>query len=242
MKMDIFSPRKQHFRSEKFLKSSLSRYPSDLDRCPWSIEALHELQERPRNLDESLNFLFGCVETLVVRLALAELVLWFGTIPMATSDWNKRKRMTHLSVRSVEEITHATSYNMDMTTVGDPFLSVLRQFFNVGKLYHDFGLPCLQRFATHPHLGDVGLGDEHCVALPFLESGSKLFRFFSRSSKAFCKVDFVALPALIQSAFFERALSSSRETRGVEGFVFFGVVFVLIGTECASAFMASLAS
>ena len=34
-------------------------------------------------------------------------------------------------------------------------LDVLRQFFNVGKLFHDLGLPHLQRLATPPHLDDV---------------------------------------------------------------------------------------
>ena len=64
-------------------------------------------------------------------------------------------------------------------------LSVLRQFFNVGKLFHDLGLSCLQRLATPPHLADVGRGDEPCVALPFLDSGVKLFHCFFEIVESF---------------------------------------------------------
>ena len=115
-------------------------------------------------------------------------------------------------------------------------MNVLRQFFNVGKPFHDLGLPCLQDLATPLHLGDVGLEDEHCDALPFLDSVFKLFH---------CFFGFVAFAALIQSAFFEgdlSALSSSREARGVEERDVFDFVFVLIGMACASALMAPFAS
>ena len=64
-----------------------------------------------------------------------------------------------------------------MTTVGAPFECPL-SIFNACKLFHDLGLPCLQRLATLPHLGDVGLGDEHCPALPFPDSSFKLFHCF----------------------------------------------------------------
>ena len=109
-KIDIFCLEKQHFRSEKFLECSLSRYPSDLDRCTWSIEALHELLEsRPGALQEILKFLFGGVDGLLVRLLL--------------SDWNKQAEAHDTShVRDLwTKITHATCYTMDTTTVGDPF-------------------------------------------------------------------------------------------------------------------------
>ena len=120
MKIDIFCLKKQHFRSEKFLKCSLSRYPSDLDRCTWSIEALHELLEsRPGTLQELLKFLFGGVDGLLVRFALTELVLWVPK-PRAIGT-SKRKRMTHLMSEICTKITHATCYTIDTTTVGDPF-------------------------------------------------------------------------------------------------------------------------
>ena len=42
-----------------------------------SIKALHELLEsKPSTFQELLKFLLGGVDTLVVRVALAELVLW----------------------------------------------------------------------------------------------------------------------------------------------------------------------
>ena len=66
----------------------------------------------------------------------------------------------------------------------------------------------------------------------------------STGRELFCNVDFVALEALIRSAFFEGALlalSSSREPRGVEERNVFDFVFVL-GIACASELMASLAS
>ena len=74
-----------------------------------------------------------------------------------------------------KKISHATCYNLDMTTVGDPFS---RQLFDVSKLFHDYGLPCLRRLAAHPHLSEVGLGDTHCAVLPFLDSGFNLFHCF----------------------------------------------------------------
>ena len=90
-----------------------------------------------------------------------------------------------------------------------------------------------------PHLGDVGVGDEHCDALLFLDSDFKLFHCFFEIVESL----FVAFAALIQSAFIEGALSSSREPRGVEEReFFFDFVFVPIGIACSSALMASLAS
>ena len=65
------------FESLKILTRKATFQRSDLDICTWSIEALHELLEsKPGTLHELLKFLFGGVETLVVRFALAELVLW----------------------------------------------------------------------------------------------------------------------------------------------------------------------
>ena len=129
--------------------------------------------------------------------------------------------------------------------VGDS-VEVLRQLVNVGQLFHGLGLPCLQRLATTPHLGDVGLGDKN-IALPFLflTAASNCSNVFSRSSRAFCNVDLVAFAALIQSALFEgalSALSSYRKPRRVEEHDIFDVVFVLFGKACASALKASLAS
>ena len=41
-----------------------------------------------------------------------------------------------------------------MTTVGDPFECPLSNFHR-WQVFHDLGLPCLQRLAALPHLGDV---------------------------------------------------------------------------------------
>ena len=166
----------------------------------------------------------------VLRLLSCDLLLpnWscgFGKIPMATSDWNKRLRMTHLMSEIGGKDTHATCYNIDATTVDDLFEclpSIFQRWQALSRSWSSMS-PTLCR---SPHLGDVGVGDEHCDALLFLDCDFKLFHCFFEIVESL----FVAFAALIQSAFIEGALSSSREPRGVEERDFF-----LISSLCSSA-------
>ena len=81
--------------------------------------------------------------------------------------------------------------------------------------------------ATTPYLGDVGLGEEYCAVLPFLESGFQLFHCFFRDRRELSATStFVAFAAFIQSALSSKDtlsdLSSPREPRCVEEREFFG--------------------
>ena len=106
---------------------------------------------------------------------------------------------------------------------------------SLASSFHDLGL---QRLATSSHLIDVGLGDERCGALPFLDIGFKLFHCFFEIVESFLEQRRLCCVRSFhpERFFFEgalSALSSSREPRGVEEREFVDFVFVLIGIACA---------